>query len=46
VRDLTGYSAIVLGSALYYFMLHGDAKPLLARNRKVAMEAESSPKQG
>jgi menaquinone-dependent protoporphyrinogen oxidase len=34
VRDLSGYSAVVLGSALYFFMLHGDAKRFLARNRK------------
>lgn len=34
VRDLSGYAAVVLGSALYFFMLHGDAKRFLARNRK------------
>jgi len=34
VRDLSGRSAVVLGSALYYFMLHGDAKRFLSRNRK------------
>lgn len=34
VRDISEYSAVVLGSALYYFMLHGDAKRFLARNRK------------
>ena len=34
VRDLTGYSAVVLGSALYYFMLHRDAKRFLSRHRQ------------
>ena len=34
MRDISEYSAVVLGSALYYFMLHGDAKRFLARNRK------------
>lgn len=34
VRDLSGYSAVVLGSALYFFMIHGDAKRFLRRNRK------------
>lgn len=28
-----GYSAVVVGSALYYFMLHRDAKRFLSRNR-------------
>lgn len=35
VRDPSGYSAVVLGSALYYFMLHGDAKRFLRRHKKV-----------
>lgn len=35
VRDLAGYSAVILGSALYYFMLHGDAKRFLSRHKKV-----------
>lgn len=34
VDELSGYSAVVLGSALYYFMLHGDAKRFLRRHRK------------
>lgn len=34
VRDLSDYSAVVLGSALYYFMLHRDAKRFLSHNRK------------
>jgi len=34
VRDVTGYEAVILGSALYYFMLHSDAKRFLARHRK------------
>jgi len=34
VRDLSGYSAVVLGSALYYFMLHGDAKRFLSRHKQ------------
>ncbi len=34
VRDLEGYSAVVLGSAMYYFMLHRDAKRFLSHNRR------------
>jgi menaquinone-dependent protoporphyrinogen oxidase len=34
VRDLGGYDAVVVGIALYMFMLHGDAKKFLRRNRK------------
>lgn len=34
VRDVAGYSAVILGSALYYFMLHRDAKQVLSRHRK------------
>jgi len=34
VKDLTGYSAVVLGGALYYFMWHRDAKRFLSRHRK------------
>lgn len=34
VRDLAGYSAVVLGSALYYFMLHRDAKRFLSRHKR------------
>jgi len=34
VRDLTGYSAVVLGTAMYYFMLRREAKRFLARHRK------------
>jgi len=38
VKDLEGYSAVVLGTALYYFMLHGDARKFLRRNRKKLSE--------
>ncbi|MBN2846986.1 MAG: flavodoxin domain-containing protein [Coriobacteriia bacterium] len=38
VRDIGGYSAVVLGSALYYFMLHGDAKRFVSRHKKALAE--------
>lgn len=34
VRDVGQYDGIVLGSALYYFMLRRDAKAFMARHRK------------
>lgn len=34
VRDISGYSAVIVGSALYYFMLRRDAKRFLSRHRK------------
>lgn len=34
VRSLDGYAAVVLGTAMYFFMLHGDAKRFLSRFRK------------
>ncbi len=34
VRDLQGYSAVVLGTALYFFMWRGEAKRFCSHNRK------------
>jgi menaquinone-dependent protoporphyrinogen oxidase len=34
VRSLDGYSAVVLGTALYFFMWRGEAHRFLRRNRK------------
>lgn len=34
VDDVSGYDAVVLGTALYFFMLRRDAKRFLARHRK------------
>jgi len=34
VRSLEGYSAVVLGTALYMFRLHKDARRFLTRNRE------------
>jgi menaquinone-dependent protoporphyrinogen oxidase len=34
VRSLDGYSAVVLGGALYFFRWHSDARRFLARHRK------------
>jgi menaquinone-dependent protoporphyrinogen oxidase len=34
VRDLSGYSAVVLGTALYFFMWRGEAHRFLRRHRK------------
>ena len=33
VRSLDGYSAVVLGTAMYFFLLRPEAKRFLARNR-------------
>ena len=35
VHSLDGYSAVVLGTALYFFMWRGEAHRFLRRNRKV-----------
>jgi menaquinone-dependent protoporphyrinogen oxidase len=37
VRELTDFSAVVLGAALYMWRIHGDAKKFLARNRQALM---------
>jgi menaquinone-dependent protoporphyrinogen oxidase len=34
VKDLSGYSAVVLGTALYFFRWRGEAHRFLRRNRK------------
>ena len=34
VRDVSGHSAVVLGTALYFFMWRGEAHRFLRRNRK------------
>jgi menaquinone-dependent protoporphyrinogen oxidase len=34
VKNLDGYSAVVLGAPLYIFRLHGDARRFLARHRQ------------
>ena len=34
IRSLDGYSAVVLGTALYFFMWRGEAHRFLKRNRK------------
>jgi len=34
VRDVDGYSAVVLGGALYFFRWHRDARRFLARHRR------------
>jgi menaquinone-dependent protoporphyrinogen oxidase len=34
VKDLSAYSAVVLGTALYFFMWRGEAHRFLRRNRK------------
>ena len=34
VRDLEGYSAVVLGTALYFFMWRGEAKRFCSHNRR------------
>lgn len=34
VRDVSGYSAVVAGTAMYYFMLRGEFKRLMSRNRR------------
>ncbi|MBN1996684.1 flavodoxin domain-containing protein [candidate division KSB1 bacterium] len=38
VRSLTGYSAVVLGAALYMFRWHRDARRFLSRHRKALLE--------
>ena len=38
VRSLDGYSAVVLGTALYFFHWRGEAHRLLRRNRKALSE--------
>jgi menaquinone-dependent protoporphyrinogen oxidase len=38
VRSLAGHAAVVLGTALYMFRLHKDARRLLARHREALTE--------
>lgn len=38
VRDISGYSAVVVGGALYYFMWHGDVKRFLSKHRKTLVD--------
>jgi len=38
VRNLTGFSAVVLGAALYMFRLHKDARRFLARHSRTLGE--------
>lgn len=38
VDALDGYSAVVLGGALYFFRLHKDARQFLSRHRKALRE--------
>jgi menaquinone-dependent protoporphyrinogen oxidase len=33
VRDVHGYQGVVLGTSLYFFRMHSDARHFLARNR-------------
>jgi menaquinone-dependent protoporphyrinogen oxidase len=35
VADVAGYSAVILGGALYFFRLHSDARHFLSRHRRV-----------
>jgi len=34
VRDVSGYSAVVVGGPFYYFWWHGDVRNFLKKNRK------------